>query len=64
MFTPMSMIITGEGETITIDENNFDFLQNAISNICCIKTGPMDQTTFNPANNKAREIAEKLMRGR
>ena len=29
-----------------------------------MKTGPMDQTTFNPANDKAREIAEKLMRGR
>ena len=64
MFTPMSMILTGEGETITVDENNFEFLQNAISNICCMKTGPMDQTTFNPANDKAREIAEKLMRGR
>ena len=24
----------------------------------------MDQTTFNPADEKAREIAEKLMRGR
>jgi hypothetical protein len=29
-----------------------------------MKTGPMDQQTFNPANAKAREIAEKLMRGR
>jgi hypothetical protein len=64
MFTPMSMLITGEGETITIDENNFEFLQNAISEICCMKTGPMDQQTFNPGNSKAREIADKLMRGR
>ena len=64
MFTPMSMLITGEGQTLQIDENNFEFLQMAISNICCLKTGPMDQTTFNPANDKAREIAEKLMRGR
>lgn len=26
--------------------------------------GPMDQQAFNPANDKAREIAQKLMRGR
>jgi hypothetical protein len=32
--------------------------------IFCSKNGPMDQQAFNPANDKAREIAEKLMRGR
>ena len=64
MFTPNSMLFSGNGQTIVIDEANFDFLQNAISEITCMKTGPMDQTTFNPANEKAREIAEKLMRGR
>jgi hypothetical protein len=47
-----------------IDETNFEFLQAAITDICCLKTGPMDQQSFNPANKKAREIAEKLMRGR
>ena len=64
MFTPRSMLFSGEGTTIQIDEDNFEYLQSAISDICCLKTGPMDQTTFNPANKKAREIAEKLMRGR
>lgn len=64
MFTPRSMLITGEGQTIQIDENNFEFLQAALSEITCMKTGPMDQQTFNPADDKAREIAEKLMRGR
>ena len=64
IFTPRSMLITGEGQTIQIDENNFEFLQAALSEITCMKTGPMDQQTFNPANDKAREIAEKLMRGR
>ena len=29
-----------------------------------MKTGPMDQQTFNPSDAKAREIAEKIMRGR
>lgn len=65
LFTPRSMLITGgEGENVQVDETNFEFLQAAISNICCMKTGPMDQQSFNPANSKAREIAEKLMRGR
>ena len=64
LFTPRSMLITGGEQNIQIDENNFEFLQAAISNICCMKTGPMDQQNFNPANLKAKEIAEKLMRGR
>ena len=64
MFTPSSMMLSGEGRTLVIDESNFDFLQAAIADIGCMKTGPMDQTTFNPANKQAQEIAEKLMRGR
>ena len=64
MFTPRSMILNGDGQTIQIDENNFEYLQNALSDICCMKTGPMDQQAFNPADARAKEIAEKLMRGR
>ncbi len=64
LFTPRSLIFNGEGSSIQIDENNFEYLQEAIINICCLKTGPMDQQTFNPADAKAKEIAEKLMRGR
>ena len=64
LFTPRSIMISRESDSIMIDESNFEFLQAAISNICCLKTGPMDQQAFNPADKKAREIAEKLMRGR
>ena len=64
MMTPRSVLLSGDGMTIQIDEKNFEFLQAALTNICCLKTGPMDQQSFNPANAKAREIAEKLMRGR
>ncbi len=64
MFTPRSVLLSGEGGSIMIDESNFEYLQQALTNICCLKTGPMDQQSFNPANSKAREIAEKLMRGR
>ena len=63
-FTPRSIIFLGKDDTITIDENNFEYLQEMISDICCLKTGPMDQTAFNPADKQAQEIAEKLMRGR
>ena len=64
MFTPMSIILNKEGVQTLIDENNFDFLQANIKQIFCVNSGPMDQATFNPADEKAREIAEKLMRGR
>ena len=64
LFTPRAMILNGDNDSIIIDETNFEFLQQALTNICCLKTGPMDQQSFNPANTKAREIAEKLMRGR
>ena len=64
IFTPRSIILTGGEQQIMIDETNFEFLQAALTDICCLKTGPMDQQSFNPANNKAKEIAEKLMRGR
>ena len=64
ILTPRSIILSDNGQQIMIDGNNFEYLQAAISDICCLKTGPMDQQAFNPADKKAREIAEKLMRGR
>ena len=64
MFTPRSMILSGKGETITIDENNFDFIQNTIGQICCLRSGPNSQQQFNPSDDKAAEIAKKIMRGR
>ena len=62
--TPRSLLLNGEGRFITIDENNFEFLQNAVSEICCLRSSSSDQKTFNPADAKAAEIAKKLMRGR
>ena len=64
IFTPMSILLNKEGQQTLIDENNFDILQEMIKQIFCVNSGPMDQATFNPADEKAREIAEKLMRGR
>ena len=64
IFTPMSILLNKEGQQTLVDENNFDTLQEIIKQIFCVNYGPMDQATFNPADEKAREIAEKLMRGR
>ena len=64
MFTPRSLIFQHESGNFTIDENNFEILQEYIRSIFCSKSGPMDQQAFNPANAKAKEIADKLMRGR
>lgn len=65
IFTPRSLIFMGEnGESIIIDENNFEFLQEIINKVCCLKSGPAGQSEFNPGGKKAEEIAKKLMRGR
>ena len=65
-FLPRSIVFRciKDENIITIDETNFDFLQEKISEICCLKTGPGDTQNFNPKSKKAREIAQKLMRGR
>lgn len=64
MMTPRSLILSREGQQTLIDETNFEYLQDILRLIFCTKTGSMDQQAFNPGNDKAREIAQKLMRGR
>lgn len=64
MITPRSLILNQEGHQTLIDENNFEYLQDILRLVFCTKTSSMDQQSFNPADEKAREIAEKIMRGR
>ena len=64
IFTPRSLILQGEKENITIDDENFEILQAISKQIFCISNSNNQQGGFNPANDKAREIAEKIMRGR
>lgn len=64
VFSPRSIIFQGENGNSLVDENNFEALQQVFRLIFCAKDGPMDQQAFNPANKKAKEIADKLMRGR
>ena len=64
MFSPRSLIFMKDGKNVTIDDSNFEYLQNIFKIIFCTKNGPMDQQSFNPCGDKAKEIAEKLMKGR
>lgn len=64
MFSPRSLILSGKDMTITIDESNFDYLQEVLHKVFCVSSNNNQQAGFNPANKKAQEIAEKLMRGR
>ncbi len=64
LFTPNSLVLKKDDMTTLIDENNFEDLQEALRDIFCMKDGPMDQQTFNPINDKAKAIADKIMRGR
>ena len=63
IFTPQSILLKDNDENIMIDENNFEILQDVLREVFCFNSG-MGQDTFNPADEKAKEIAEKLMRGR
>ena len=65
MFTPNSLLLSQKDqENIIIDVNNFEELQEVFRLIFCMKNAPMDQVAFNPAGEKAKEIAKKLQRGR
>ena len=63
LITPNSLIFN-ENEQNIVDETNFEYLQNILKLVFCQNIGPMDQQAFNPADKKAKEIADKLMRGR
>ena len=60
--TPRALMLTEGENSIVIDENNFEDLQAVLRSVFCLAQSMQD--TFNPANEAARKIAEKLMRGR
>ena len=56
------LLSSQQGEISIVDENSFDLLQDIVRKILCLE-GNSDEE-FNPAGEKAREIAEKIKRGR
>lgn len=61
-FTPRSICFNLNEESFTIDESNFEYLQDVIRQVSCLQASGND--AFNPANDAAKAIANKLMRGR
>ena len=64
MILPRSLMIKNETANIIIDENNFEILQKIIRDMFCLNSSSNDIHNFNPKDEKAKEIAEKLMRAR
>lgn len=62
LFTPRSMILNQEQGNVTIDEENFESFQKLLSDWFCLSGSGQEQ--FNPQGNKAKEIAQKLIRAR
>lgn len=62
LLTPRSIMLMSKDGSSMIDDNNFEALQKVLGQVFCLQgTG---QDVYNPANEQARRIAEKLMRGR
>lgn len=61
-FTPRAISLNMDKGTAIIDENNFEKIQQIIGQVFCLNK--TDQASFNPANKKAKEIADKLMKAR
>lgn len=63
LFTPRSIILQSDTQ-IMIDDSNFEILQEYLKEIFCFKSSMSQGLGFNPANDTAKKIADKLMRGR
>lgn len=62
IFTPRTLLFKNNDLNIIIDENNFESLQGILEQIFCLRN--TDQASFNPGNDAAKAIADKLMRAR
>lgn len=62
MFTPRALLFNNGDGNVMIDENNFENLQEVFQQIFCLSAA--GQQAFNPANDAAKKIADKLMRAR
>lgn len=62
IFTPRAVMLNLGEHSVNIDESNFETLQAILSAVFCLKDS--GQEAFNPANEEAKRIAEKIMRGR
>ena len=65
IITNNSIILTRAENTALIDEKNFEEFQKVLRKALCVDSVfQRDNIVYKPGNDKAREIAAKLMRGR
>lgn len=62
--TPQSLLFAKDNDMIMVDENNFEALQSVLKSIFCLNSSKAKEEQFNPANKKAKEIADKIAAGR
>ena len=60
-FTPRSLLLNYNNTNIIIDEGNFEYFQDVLRQVFCLKK---KQEDFNPVNAQAKKIAEKIKKGR
>ena len=60
--TPRSLLLNYNGTNIIIDEGNFEKFQEILRQVFCLKRRKEDE--FNPANEEARKIAEKIKKSK
>lgn len=65
-FTKQGIVLIAEGDTEMhiIRNENYEKFANIIKEIFCLGGNSSQSEEYNPANDKAREIAEKLRKGR
>ena len=59
--TPRTLLLNYNGTNIIIDEGNFEYFQDILRQVFCLKSKEED---FNPVNEQARKIAEKIKKGK
>lgn len=66
LILPASIILSGKDKSpITIDDNNFEIIQEYIKQVLCANSMFQgDNIVYNPANEAAKKIADKIMAGR
>lgn len=64
-FTPNSIIFRKDDQINLVDATNFDYLQQTLIDIFCLRSQGNNQLGgFNPASKKAEKIAQQLLEGR
>ena len=59
--TPRSLLLNYNGANIIIDEGNFEYFQDILRQVFCLKKKEDD---YNPANAEAAKIAEKIKKAK